>query len=471
VNEVAAIVDSAIAFPDLSPKLTEKLRRELSFPNPAYIQLLRQNKTPQTATPRRIDCLLELPSGHVEVPRGTVQIVRDTLRREDTAIKFTDERTKGRPLVEHSGKWRHMIRPYQRDALEQLKREVQGVVVIPPGGGKTFLGACAISAINRYSVVLAHTDDLVDQWIETVRDVLSLEPGVIRPGVIDLQPVTIASVFTLINVLREQPSLLANYGFMILDESHHAPARTFASLCAKIAARWRLGLTATPDRDDGLTKLVYWHFGKNLFEISAKTLIEQGYLLAPEVFAVETKFEFVYVGPDSKKNAALGRALEADNARAELIARNVARDAEKGEIILVLANRKKMCAKLDKLLAGLGVASIAITSKTSRKQRKEEIAKLRDGGRQVVIATSLADEGLNIPRLSRIHLAFPERAKGRTGQRIGRLMRPYDGKLPRMYDYVDRKVDTLKNRWLERRRVFRKIGLVVREDEPLLASV
>lgn len=471
--EVSATVDSAIAFDSLSPKLTEKLRRDLSFPNPEYIRLLRQNKKPGAAIARRVDCLVEMPDGRVEIPRGAVNVARATLRQEDVQIRFDDRRVSGDGLPEHSGKWRHMTRPYQATALAALRKHVQGLVVIPPGGGKTFLGVCAISEIGRTAVVLAHTDDLVDQWCEAIRDLLSVEPGQIRSGVTDIRPITVASVFTLINRLDESPGLLADRGLLVLDEAHHVPAYTFASLVSKIPARWRLGLTATPDRDDGFTKLVEWHFGDRLFEISPQTLIAQGYLVAPEVHVVETNFSFTFSGPDQKRNAALHKAIAADEARNALIAKNVARDVELGETVLVLANRKDMIAKLSTMLVALGCDPVALTSQTAKGERRDEIQKLRDGQRAVALATSLADEGLNIPRLSRVHLAFPERAKGRTGQRIGRLMRPHESKgtLPRLYDYVDHNVDTLHNRWLERRRVFRKIGLVIREDEPLLATV
>ena len=91
--------------------------------------------------------------------------------------------------------------------------------------------------------------------------------------------------------------------------------------------------------------------------------------------------------------------------------------------------------------------------------RKTSIQALRDGRVSVVVATSLADEGLNVPRLSKIVLAFPDRAFGRTVQRAGRLTRKWEGKDPVLYDVVDGRVGVLASRAADRRRAYASIGM------------
>ena len=175
-----------------------------------------------------------------------------------------------------------------------------------------------------------------------------------------------------------------------------------------------------------------------------------------------TEFEFEYDGLMTKRNAALDRKLMADQARNEKIVKRAHREAERGESILILANRKALCEKLGKMLAERGVVAPVLTSRTKSVERHTAIHQLREGEISILIATSLADEGLDVPRLSRILLAWPERAQGRTTQRVGRLMRPYKGKNPILYDYVDGDVEVLRDRWMQRRRVYNRLGLDVK---------
>jgi len=134
-------------------------------------------------------------------------------------------------------------------------------------------------------------------------------------------------------------------------------------------------------------------------------------------------------------------------------------EVEAGETVLLLSNRKDHCRKLGKLLTAMGVDVRVIVGTIGKKQRKADLADMRAGAASIVIATSLADEGLNIERLSRIILAFPERGRGKTVQRVGRLTRLWVGKDPVLYDVVDPKVETLARRADERRRAYRSIGL------------
>jgi superfamily II DNA or RNA helicase len=105
---------------------------------------------------------------------------------------------------------------------------------------------------------------------------------------------------------------------------------------------------------------------------------------------------------------------------------------------------------------------VVITSAVAKKKRQQMLSGLRDGSVQIAIATSLADQGLDVPRLSRVFLALPERSQGRTKQRVGRLMRPCEQQA-KLVDFVDHNVATLKSRWRSRRSVFRKLGLEISE--------
>jgi superfamily II DNA or RNA helicase len=348
-----------------------------------------------------------------------------------------------------------------------IRARLQGVIILPCGGGKTRLGVGAIPSIGRATLVLAHTDDLLDQWVATARALLRpVDGSEITIGLMNAErketeaSIVVGSVKTVDAYLKVHPEWGRRFGFVILDEAHHAPAETFQSVLMRLPARWRLGLTATIDREDGLTKFIDWSFGPRLLEKDAPELIALGHLMRPELEFVSSAFEFAFAGPDRKKGAALDLAIENDEARNALIAELAARDGKAGETVLVLAQRKTHCRALCRLIWEAGQEAAVLIGTTRKTARRDTIEGMRDGGVRVVVATSLADEGLDVQRLSRIVLAYPQRAKAPTIQRLGRLMRRFEGKKPRLYDIVDPLVDTLASRASARKRVYRQLGIL-----------
>jgi len=245
-----------------------------------------------------------------------------------------------------------------------------------------------------------------------------------------------------------------------VSNCHHAPAVTTQRCLRHLPARYRLGLTATPDREDGHGKLVDWSFGSRLLVKTVQELVAGGFLLMPRLEVVETGFEFDG-DPDTDRRylTKLHRAIERDADRNALIADCAMWEVQAGETVLLLANRKGLCRKLGKLLKGMGVDARVVVGTTGKRARKASLDDLRSGEASIVIATSLADEGLNVKRLSRVILAFPETARGKTVQRVGRLTRLFEGKEPRVIDVVDPRVKTLANRAAARRRSYRSIGM------------
>jgi superfamily II DNA or RNA helicase len=244
-----------------------------------------------------------------------------------------------------------------------------------------------------------------------------------------------------------------------VSNCHHIPATTFQRCLRHLPARYRLGLTATPDRQDGHGKLVDWSFGPRLLVQTVPELVRGGFLLLPKLRVVETAFEHALDPDDPRRLTKLHRALARDEARNRQIAELAMWEVQAGETVLLLCSRKDHCKRLGKLLAKLGVDARVVIGTTKKTDRKEDLQALRDGAAPLVVATSLADEGLNVQRLSRLILAFPETARGKTIQRVGRLTRLWAGKEPVVVDVVDARVETLARRAAERRRSYRSIGM------------
>lgn len=252
-------------------------------------------------------------------------------------------------------------------------------------------------------------------------------------------------------------TLGARFGCVIVDEAHHAPASTFQAVLGRMPARHRFGLTATPEREDGLTPLLSFTLGERLFEVAYRDLVAAGYLSAPEVRPVYTRFGFDYSGPDD--HHACMAALIDDADRNDLVAEIAAREAAGGHSVLVLSDRVEHCRRLAHLITLRGVEAEVLVGAVKKPDRRRILDDLRAGRLRVVVASTLADEGLDVPRLDRIVLAFPGRTRGRTAQRIGRLMRPHPDKRGAvLFDLVDAAVPPLLRQFHARRRIYGRIA-------------
>jgi len=457
LTRVAARVAADITLYDLDPRTIARLRRALRHPNPEYLKAQQCGGEPDEDIPRSLSAVTEHPDGSVSMPRGAIQEIKMVLRARQLKGAFEDHRSAGKAIKIKSFDG---LRDYQAEGANEVRRLLQGTVVLPCGGGKTTLGIGALSGIKRSSLVIAPTIDLVHQWCESLGDLCDIKASVFGAGKHDLGDVTVATK----DALTYHKDLdLSRFGVVIVDECHRIPTVTHQALLRRLPARYRLGLTATPEREDGQTKLVDWSFGERLIERSVEELVDGGWLVLPEIEAVFTEFYFEMPDdPGYYHYNKLNDAVSEDPKRMQQIVKLVT--AEPNECWLILSpSRKSLCFALVELLSKAGIPAVAVTSKMAKGKRKKTMDAFRNGEVNVIVATSLADEGLDIRRLNRIVLALPERKRSKTTQRIGRCMRPFGQKRAKVFDLVDHKVDNLYNRWLARRGVFRKLNLEIRE--------
>jgi len=242
-------------------------------------------------------------------------------------------------------------------------------------------------------------------------------------------------------------------GFLIVDECHRAPARTFTEAVTAFDCRYMLGLSATPWRRDGLSRLIYWYLGSKVYEVERQELTEAGHLVAPEVIYRPTAFVTSY--DPSEEYAQMLSELAADPERNALIVADVLREVGSG-VSLVLSDRKSHCRTLAALLAEQGVAVAVLTGDLTLRQRQEVVVAVQAGAVQVLLATGqLIGEGFDCPGLSTLFLATPIRFSGRVLQYLGRVLRPAPGKdRARVYDYQDVHVGVLRNAARARVRVY-----------------
>jgi superfamily II DNA or RNA helicase len=351
------------------------------------------------------------------IPRGCPNILAGCAGE----VGYIDRRVS---YGEVTGYTRVSLRPYQMDAVRAMTETLscQGYIVMPCGAGKTTVGVAAIAAIGQPTLIIVHTIDLKNQWREAIKN---MEGG---------PEVSVRTIQSMSKWDYEKWDYAKrDYGMVIVDECHHVPAKTFTEVLSRIPAKWRFGLTATPTREDGLGALIGLSFGQKLYSIGHSELVSGGYLMEPEVKYVHTGF----TGEFSLYSDMIEAAMKSQDRNA-IISSYAEAEIAKGHSVLILTSRIEHAHMLLDMLDAHGFVSEALTSKMPKKKRREILKDFRAGKIKLVIATSLADEGLDVPCLDRIILALPTRAEGRTIQRIGRIMRTMEGKgTPILYDMID----------------------------------
>jgi len=448
--------------------LLARLARRLTIPNPE-----RRKRARAGLDPAGVDPFARLyhRAGHLLImPRGAVGIVRSEARRHGVELSWQPAVVSRSAGAVDADSLPLTLRPYQRDAVSALRRGVQGYIVAPCGAGKTVIGASALVLTGEPSLILVHTRDLLSQWtgllrswgltVRTVaggrrrclRDPLSVQSG--RPEF------AVATVQTLERAGESAQTLISSAGAVLLDEAHHAPASTFRRVIESAPARYRWGVTATPDRDDGWGVLLPLLLGPQLWSVSVPELIDGGWLLRPRLVAVDSGADVTaerFIDPRTGRLDMTGAvtALTVDPSRVALLVELSLQLVRDGRTLLVLVPRRAAAHELSRLLTARGVLAMPVTSDVPGGLRAARIDQLRRGVLRVLVATQLADEGLDVRSLDAMIIASTGRAAGRAVQRIGRAMRVADGKrTPIVVDIVD--PIPFIGQWTARRRAYRE---------------
>lgn len=352
------------------------------------------------------------------------------------------------------------LRDYQREALARWWQGPRnGVVEAPCGAGKTAIGVMALAKCPTPGLVLVHTRDLLRQWVERAAAV-----GLPAVGIMDGRGPTEGRVVvaTMQTVAKWDTEELrawgAGFGLVVVDEAHHCPCDTLTAVMYRLPGRWRLGLTATPTRQDGLTAWMHGHLGPTVAQVRREALLEAGMVLAPRVIRVPTGWE---ADPRMDYGPMITAATQ-DEQRNDKIVQLARRAVGDGRQVMIQTERKEHAEGLASLLRGWDVPAVAVTGDTPEKRRREALARVDRGEERALCVTQLGDEGLDLPGLSCLVLGVPQKNPGALEQRVGRVARPAPGKRDAVvYDLVDEGV--AGKLWWARRRVYERMRLPIEE--------
>lgn len=323
------------------------------------------------------------------------------------------------------------LRPYQEEAISKAMKSEQGVLVSPTGSGKSLMGLDIIRRRGQKTLIIVHRSDLARQWIEKIHECMGIEAGFIGEGQWTIgDQITVAMVQTIAAKGKETQGFSNAFGLILLDEVHHAPASTFFDVLGLLPAKYRLGLSATPSRRDGLEKMIYRAIGPAIAIISKEEVEGVGATVPAAVISIETGFNPGFVDSWAQYLDSLTATAERN---VQII--NLAQQAEGA--VLILVDRIAHAEQLSEMLSRRNIDHVLAHGKIQSKDRKSVMDRIKSA-KLTVGTTSLLGEGLDVSVWSVLIMGAPISSEIKLMQAIGRIVRPSPGKIKALvYDLKD----------------------------------
>ena len=359
-----------------------------------------------------------------------------------------------------------LLREQENAVTEMIKFE-DGVLVAPPGIGKTVIACSIIGKRKTPTLILVHRKQLLEQWKSQLTKFLTIDPrkiGVLTGNSKRMHGFIDVAMIQTLSGLKDADTYLSSYEQVVVDECQHIPAFTFESAVKIIPARYWLGLTATPYRKDGQQAIIHMQCGPIRHEIATIS----GPELSKRVVIKDTAFVLPpEVGPQPMINE-IWEGMSSDSGRANLIAQDVTELLKSGRFPLILSERTKHLQNLSeairKQIEGLSAKEFHFNGKMGKKARKralEDIHKALEAGEKPYILStgSLIGEGFDLPELDTLVLAMPISFRGRLIQYAGRLHRTAVSKSDVLIlDYLDKSSGLTVSMFRKRLAAYKKMG-------------
>lgn len=433
--------------PDL---LDRKIRSTFTIQNPVWLDNVKMNRW-NGKTDRWLS-YHESQDDVLSIPRGVLGLVLWFCKELGIRYEFEDNR---RELPEVNFNFNGILKTYQEEAVSSVLTRDFNVLQAPTGSGKTIMALAIIAERKQPALIIVHSKELLNQWfdrIETFLDIPRDEIGVIGNGKCRIgDKITVSIINSIYPIVTD---LKQYFGHIVVDECHRTPSRTFTEAVSAFDCKYMLGLSATPYRRDGLTKLIGWYLGRKI-EINQTELTERDIVLNVEVILRKTAF--VPHSDPSREYSQMLSELTEDVHRNRIIVSEIRKEASNGGgTCLVLSDRKPHCDAISSLLREAGIHAEVLTGDMKDREREAIVNRLNNAEIKVLVATGqLIGEGFDCKGLSTLFLATPIKFSGRLIQYLGRVLRPAPGKnKARIYDFVDENVGVLLASAKQRQRVY-----------------
>jgi len=410
----------------------------------------------------------------VHFPTGLLFIVEEFLKEKGLDYELIDPRM---PIKYSDGMLAPVspdllngitLREYQITAIEEAIRKRRGVLELPTGSGKTEVAAGIIKLLNRPTLFLVHTQDLLHQTAERFTNRLDIPIGKIGDGEYDIEKrcvvATIQSCHARLKSKEQDKrteikQLLERAEVVFQDEVHHASASTWYSIGQKtLSARFRFGLSGTVLRRDELSNMkMLALFGEPIYTKRTMDLVDDGYLSKIQITMIDnpevvegTSWSDIYlngiVKSESRNKMIVDQAETAfrENKRVLLLIRYI----DHGKTLTRLLNEQR------------SIPTVFLSGQSGRDDRKERKEEFNENGNFILIASTIYDEGIDLPEVNVLIIASGGLSEVKTIQRVGRgLRKKKDGSTLQVFDFEDSS-DYLIKHSKERKQVYIQEGFL-----------
>ena len=431
----------------LTPTLINYLKEELNFANSEFF--IKKKSGRNTFETTRYFKLVEETESEIFIPRGFIGKLLRFCKESQIEFEFQDNR-KLNPAIPFV--FNASLRNHQLGVSEVVSKKDYGVIVAPPGSGKTVIGLKIIADKRQPAFIIVHRKQLLEQWTERIEAFLGIpkrDIGIIGQGKSKIgRQITVATIQSLPKHIE---SVQNQFGTIIVDECHHVPAETFRNTIEKLQTYYLYGLTATPFRKYNDGKMIFTHLGEIIANIQP-TEIENH--KQAKIIIRNTELNVPY---NSKTDnfESLSKILVHDTARNKLILEDVKTELNQGKKAIIITERKDHIDSLY-LFLKQSYETITLSGDDSETSKKTKWKILKEGNFQVLITTGqYFGEGTDLQNINCLFLVYPFSFEGKLIQYIGRVQRSEIN--PTIYDYRDYKIDYLNKLFLKRNSYYRKI--------------
>lgn len=456
----------------LPRKMLIKIAEFATFYNPDFYK--RQNARMSTwNTPQFLTCARE-DENNFYYPRAL---------EEKILSHFPNAQLESRLSMGHKIEvsFKGKLREEQKEAIETINQHTNGIIKARTGFGKTVLCGKLITQKQVSTLIIVHRKELLFQWKRILNKFLEIKSipkteytpkGRIKKkdkiGVFYSQKKKLSgnidiALFQSLAQIDNLIDLSKDYGLVIVDEVHNAASKTYEGVLKSISSKYLYGLSATPERQDGLEKIIQLRIGEVIFQSS---IISDEYIINKFYYPRFTSFKLA--SPFFDFQSYLNQ-LSVDESRNKQIVKDIKLCAAERRSILIITRRIEHILELENLISitEFRESLIVLHSELNKNildQRLQIIMKLQ---KPIIVATDkLIGEGIDIPVLDTLFLVSPFSWKGHIQQIVGRLHRNLNNKNElRIYDYVDFLVYYSYEKFQKRVKEYHKLGYVEAHDK------
>lgn len=455
---------------NLNAESVNLIRKATTIWNPAYYEAQRQRKyISREKIPITLSWLEEDKDYYI-LPRGTKEILKEQMPLANFQLR--EVFNEGHRIdVTFTG----ALRPEQEEAVQKLQAYDIGVLKAEPGFGKTVTGINLIAQLSISTLIIVKDLNLIRQWTQSLNRFLNYpDKEKKRNGFIGKFDGTrkklsgnidIATAASLANV-QDLPSLTKEYGLILVDECQSVPSFTFMTVLKQLKTKRIYGLTATPEREDGLEEVIYKFIGPIRYNNvnRRKGPLPFKKLLLPRYTTI------TFMKEEVKDTNALLQLLAEDFARNMLITKDVQSAYQSNKKCLVLSKRINHLRILEKMIKdAVGGHAYLLLGSTKEKERKrilDEIRGLKEGPYILLSTVQLSAIGLDIPTLDTLFLTLPITDHSLLKQATGRIERVCEGKERiTVYDYLDSEIPIAMHMYQKRLKTYKDNGYLPLANE------